>query len=1026
MAHSSSEPTAPLLPPNPGVRLVPRTRHTAERTWPNDLPTHGRWRITGDAGAGATSFLVDAVLQKIRSGADPDGILVVAASKEAGSRLRGGIVDGLVTDGDGYAANAPLVRSVHSLAFALLREAREENIRLITGAEQDNVIRELLAGQAADRRGGWPEEVRPALTFVGFARQLRDLLLRAAERGLTPEDLERLGAEHDRPMWSAAGAFMREYEQTTALAGTHSYSASELVATVLETDITPRWHTVIVDDAQHLDPESGELIRRILPTGSEGLAVIAGDPAQSVFRFRGASPKFFQSLRPAPEHDVDLGASRRDPARRVAVVGDSTTHRDLVADAVRRAHLEDGDDWCDIAVIVRSTGQLGSVRRALLAAGVPVHLNPTDVVLAEQHIVAAILQGVRALTERLSNTELEQLVLGPVGGADPVTLRRLLRGLRRHDPATRGIETLGELLSPDAELPDFGDALTERETQILQRLRAVLDVGRAALQTRATVEEVLWEVWAATGLSDRLMAAALRGGATGSQADRDLDAMMALFDAAGDFAERRPTASVDSFVLHIEEQELPTGVRDRRSAAPDAVSLLTAHGAVGTQFSTVVVAGVQEGTWPSLGETGSLFGQEDLLDLLDEGIDPDVPVSHAADRLAEERRLFHVAATRATRSLLVTAVEDLDAGEPLEASRFVGEFAAAHDLEVESAAHVTSAGEGDEVSRVRILSPASLIAELRRAVTDPQVREDTRRQAARQLARLAEEGVPGAHPSQWWTTTTASTDEPLPGAETLSPSRIEGLMSCPLREVLGKFDEDADTPIHLSRGTLAHAYLEALGNGVDPEYARLLTQGAFADVLDEPEWRERAEKDAFARLLERTQQWLVSSRDRFEQVGVEVDVRVQVTEDVGIRGRMDRLEQDSDGAVYVIDLKTGKNVVAAQQAEDNPQLAAYQLALSRGVLRDGAVTDPAPGEDPLAVGGAALVYPASIHKAGAATREQSARTPEDNEAFADRLGPLAAELRGARLTARLNQHCDTCPVRTICPLQPEGKDLTRG
>ncbi|WP_394284406.1 PD-(D/E)XK nuclease family protein [Corynebacterium sp.] len=1026
MAHSRSEPTAPLLPPNPGVRLVPRTRRITGRTWPNELPTRGRWRVTGDAGAGTTSFLVDTVLQKIRSGADPDGVLVVAASKEAGGRLRREIVDALVSEGDRYAANAPLVRSVHSLAFALLREAREENIRLITGAEQDNVIRELLAGHAADRRGGWPEEVRPALTFVGFARQLRDLLLRAAERGLAPEDLQRLGQRHHRPMWSAAGAFMREYEQTTALAGTHSYSASELVATVLTTDVTPRWHTVIVDDAQHLDPESGELIRRILPPASDGLAVIAGDPAQSVFHFRGASPKFFRSLRPSPEHDVDLGASRRDPARRVAVVDDSGTHRDVVADAVRRAHLEDGDDWRDIAVIVRSTGQLGPVRRALLAAGVPVHLNPTDVVLAEQHIVAAILQGVRALTERLSNTELEQLVLGPVGGADPVTLRRLLRGLRRHDPATRGIETLGELLAPDAELPDFGDALTERETQILRRLRTVLDAGRAALHSHATVEEVLWEVWAATGLSDRLMAAALRGGATGSQADRDLDAMMALFDAAGDFAERRPTASVDSFVRHIEEQELPTGVRDRRSAAPDAVSLLTAHGAVGTQFSTVVVAGVQEGTWPSLGETGSLFGQEDLLDLLDEGIDPDVPVSHAADRLAEERRLFHVAVTRATRLVLVTAVEDLAAGEPLEASRFVGEFAAAHGLDVESGDHVTSAGEGDDVPRVRILSPASLIAELRRAVTDPRVREDTRRQAARQLARLAEEGVPGAHPAQWWTTTTVSTEEPLPGAETLSPSRIEGLMNCPLREVLGKFDEDAETPIHLTRGTLAHAYLEALGNGVDPEHARLLTQGAFATVLDEPEWRERVEKDAFARLLERTHHWLVSTRDRFEQVGVEVDVRVRVTEDLGIRGRIDRLEKDADGAVYVIDLKTGKTPVSAPQAEDNPQLAAYQLALSRGVLRDGAVTDPAPGEEPLSVGGAALVYPASVNKTGAATREQSARTAEDNAAFADQLGPLAAELRGTQLTARLNKRCDTCPVRTICPLQPEGKDLTRG
>lgn len=1010
-----------MLPPTPSVRLVPRRVDAAARTWPVDLPERGLWRITGEAGSGITSLLVDTVLARLRAGENPSDILVIASSKESGARLHGALNDRLA--GSPFVSDGPLVRSVHSLAFALLREVSEEPIRLITGAEQDAVIRELLTGHADDGRGTWPPEYRPALRFVGFARQLRDFLLRSAERGLSPEDLEEMGRRHDRPVWSATGGFLREYEQTMALSGAHSYtsySASELVSTVLDKPIrVDRWRTIVVDDAQHLDPKSGELINRLLPHTE--LAAIGGDLNQSIFHFRGASPAFLTGL--APDGEINLGRTRRHPQRRAVVLDAPATQHALVADTVRRTHLLDDVDWSDIAVVVRSTGMLGAVRRALLAAGVPVHLNPTDVVLAEQRIVGSMLLGIRALSGDLPERELLELLQGPVGGADPVTLRRLLRGLRRLDPGTRAVDTLRGLIAPGAELPDFGHLLTDREKAILSRIRSVLDDGRAALAD-GSVEEVLWAVWQATGLSDSLLAASLRGGATGSQADRDLDAMMALFDAAGDYAERRPEAGIDSFVRHITEQELPTGVRDRRSDNPDAVALLTAHGTGGRQWHTVIVAGVQEGSWPSLGETGSLFDQEEMVDLVDRDIDPDLPVSRATDRLAEERRLFHVATTRATDQLLVTAVFAPDAEEVTEPSRFIGEFCLAHDIEPEHHAPPPEHPEADYTPlHVRVLSVPALLAELRRTVCDPHARADAKTQAARQLARLARAGVPGAHPDQWWTTTTVSTDAGLPTDGTLSPSRIEGLLTCPLREVVGKLGEEEETPVALTRGVLAHAYLEALGRGVPEGQARELTLAAYADVQNDPPWRVGQEQRDFDRLLARTSQWLSNSRSGFTQVGVEVDVSVTVTEGVRIRGRMDRLEVDGRGHHHVIDLKTGQQALSLATAEEHPQLAAYQLAMSRGALHEGVVTDPHPAEPTLPVGGGVLVYPGHKNKS-IPTREQSARSPEQLDAFADLLPPLVGELAGPTLTARINEHCDTCPVRAICPVQPEGKATT--
>ena len=122
-------------------------------------------------------------------------------------------------------------------------------------------------------------------------------------------------------------------------------------------------------------------------------------------------------------------------------------------------------------------------------------------------------------------------------------------------------------MSPQ-ELPDFGSVLTDRERSLLERVRAVLDAGRRAEREGGSVEDVLWAIWHATGLSDHLLAVALRGGASGSQADRDLDAVMALFDAAGDFTERRAAAGVESFIAEITSQELPTGCLLYTSPSP--------------------------------------------------------------------------------------------------------------------------------------------------------------------------------------------------------------------------------------------------------------------------------------------------------------------------------------------------------------------------------------------------------------------------------------------------------------------------
>src|ERR1700761_402 len=193
-----------------------------------DPDTRGTVRVLGGPGTGKSALLIDAAAARIAAGADPESVLLLTGSGRIGAQARSALTTTLLRSHQAGPCRAvirePLVRSVHSYAFAVLRLAAQRAggppPRLVTSAEQDAIIADLLAGEISDGLDAstpWPVELRAALGTAGFAAELRELLTRCAERGVDPQQLERLGRLSGRPEWAAAGRFARNYEQVMLL-----------------------------------------------------------------------------------------------------------------------------------------------------------------------------------------------------------------------------------------------------------------------------------------------------------------------------------------------------------------------------------------------------------------------------------------------------------------------------------------------------------------------------------------------------------------------------------------------------------------------------------------------------------------------------------------------------------------------------------------------------------------------------------------------------------------------------------------
>jgi superfamily I DNA/RNA helicase/RecB family exonuclease len=1108
--------------------------------------------VLAGPGTGKTTTLVESVASRIARGGDPARVLVLTFSRKAAVELRDRMALRI------GAARAPQATTFHSFCYALVRAHQDsdlfvEPLRLLSGPEQDVAVRELLAGQPDLERLGlahvrWPDELRACLTTRGFADEVRAVLARSRELGLGPGALDAFARRIGRPDWRAAAAFLAEYLDVLDLQGVLDYAELVHRAVLLARRpevaerLAAQYDAVFVDEYQDTDPAQVRLLQALAGGGRTLLAF--GDPDQSIYAFRGADvngildfPYAFPRAdgRTAPVEVLRtsrrsgaalLAATRlvtqrmpltRLPAEKVrahrelAPVRDggrvevytyptSGTELDNIADILRRAHLEDGVPWGEMAVLVRAGSRtIPTVRRALTAAGVPLDIDGDDLALRHEPAVAPLLTALRAVataeaaegvvgleeggasdearsvseeaarqdsageprwvsseepqqdsadeSQSMSDDEPQQdsadepqpssaeplsdaswldtetaltLLASPLAGMDAADLRRLGRALRDEERAA------GNALPPPSDVL-LARALAEPERLAVhdpayargaQRLGALLGKARERLANGGSAEEALWDLWEGTPWPGRLERAARRGGAAGRNADRDLDAVCALFATAARAEERTGGRGALNFLEEIDAEDIAADTLTRRAVRPDAVRLMTAHRSKGLEWRLVVVAGVQEGLWPDLRRRGSLLEADRIgRDGLAEPLTPGA-------LLAEERRLFYVAATRARERLVVTAVKaPADDGD--QPSRFLTE------LGVEPK---------DVTGRPRRpLSVAALVAELRATTVDPRVSDTLREAAARRLARLAaladEDGrplVPSAHPYRWWgmfeptesKVPLRNRDEPV----VLSGSALDQLANtCALQWFLGR-EVKADAPATVAQGfgNVVHVLADEVASGHTPADLDVLMERLDsvwnALAFDAP-WKSAQEKENARVALERFLKWHVMDRTGRTPVASEhdFDVTLEAGEvEVRIRGQMDRVEADGEGRAYVVDFKTGKQSVSSAEVERHPQLAVYQLA-----VREGAVDEAFDGVRP-EPGGAELVQlrqGAPKRDGGETLPKVQAQEPLEGEWVGDLLATAAGKVLDERFTPNAGQHCSHCAFRASCSAQPEGRQI---
>ncbi|MEQ3272595.1 PD-(D/E)XK nuclease family protein [Bifidobacterium catenulatum] len=365
--------------------------------------------------------------------------------------------------------------------------------------------------------------------------------------------------------------------------------------------------------------------------------------------------------------------------------------------------------------------------------------------------------------------------------------------------------------------------------------------------------------WRACGKAEIWQRVALEHSAAGRAANDRLDAAMRLFnyasggESSGEFAAR----TIEAFMEQVRSLTIEADSLAHTAPIDQAVTLTTPAGAAGRHWNLVFLPSLQQGQWPNLTPRNTLFGGEELADVMLHGELSDTVTTSAGKRdaqlaavLASEQKSFLVALTRADECAVMSAVLNDDHVPSDFLYGYVPEwFDRDRDADMERREYAAIGSQGDYAGLES--DPRGLIAAARSVLAMEPSNSPKARDAAETLALLASRGIRAADPDCW-----PFVEEPVSLAEretiqdgktrqsdvvTLSPSAVDNLWACPVCWMLeNRFSGPRMGSVATNFGSLIHAVAQKTTEaGLDmPEQHTAISDMDNIDAITEQMYAE--------------------------------------------------------------------------------------------------------------------------------------------------------------------------------------------
>ena len=657
-------------------------------------------RVSAGAGTGKTTTIVLRLKALLSEGVEPEAALGVTFTNKAAGELRDRLraeLPNLTADG-----REVQVTTYHGFAYRLLQEfgalvGVERDTAVIGPAHQRQLLEEGLGGIAYRHLDlTYPKGViDKAFTLAG---QIGDNLLDSSSiRDAAPP------VDSGDDVWAVRLellSLVESYVEAKSRLGVVDYAdlvgrAHRLVTQhpTIAQRIRNRHQVVLLDEYQDTDPAQRELLRAIFGSGFPVTAV--GDSDQTIYEWRGASRLNFDGfVRHFPLSDgsdaetLPLTLNRRsdraildlanrirerihgedpfDPLQPGPEAGPGTIETGWlgtrieesawIAGMIEEAHA-DGTPLAEIAVLVRKNRDIGPIREALLAAGVPTEVASVGGLL-EVPEVSDLLAWLRLLDDPSDTTAVARVLLGSgyrLGLGDLAALNRWTKEHHRGSAAPTLMEAIDEIDSVGGCSP----TVRERLTEFRSRYRGLLVEAQSA-----PVSELCRSILGAMHAWTEIDAMEDHAG---------LSARLNLYrflDLAESWTPIVGRASLGSFLRYLRllaDESAPKELDAIATSRGPAVSLLTIHRAKGLEWDTVIIPSVVEGGFPSRAPSYAnpvdkaeflpyelRLDTESLPDLTGAATQKDRNAILRDYHEAEEWRTAYVAVTRARHRLIVT------------------------------------------------------------------------------------------------------------------------------------------------------------------------------------------------------------------------------------------------------------------------------------------------------------------------------------------------------------------------------------